>query len=553
VGGLAAAVSIPVLRTPADAPEMRVEIVTPSTTRSNSFAISPDGRKLVFVASGNGQPRLWLRRLDTAEAQPLAGTEGAANPFWSPDSRSVAFSAGGQLKKMELDGGSPAALADVVVGVGGTWNSDGIILFTLGVSSPVRRVPASGGESTVVTKLNEQQSNHSRPFFLPGGRQFLVEVSGQVPGIYLGTLGSTETKLLVPGAVAGAYLLPGWLLFLNQGTLQARHFDPARGAVTGDPINIAQAVSAFSVSATGVIAYRTGGLNQGQLTWFDRSGARTGTLGPADSTFGNLSLSPDGRRVAVDRRAPTNYSVWVFEGARTIRSTFGTELDGWPIWSPDSTRIIYRSRRNGTMQLFEKAYSSGAGSEVMRLQSPGYPWDWSRDGRSLLYGTANQATGSDLSVESLDGEAKPSVFLHSKFNVLDAQFSPDGRWVAYQSNEAGQYEIYVRPFPKKGDMQFTVSTSGGTWARWGRDGKALYYVAADEKLMDVPITNKGETLDVGAPVALFTMQALSLAARQSIRQQYDVGPDGRFLVIAAENAPAAPITLLLNWHPERGK
>lgn len=301
-----------------DAPEMRLEINTPATSDPASFALSPDGKWLVFVASGDGQPRLWLRPLDAVTAQPLAGTEGAVYPFWSPDSRSVGFFAPSQLKRVDIGGGLPQTLANVTNRRGGTWSADGVILFAPNNSGPLFRMPASGGEAVAVTKVDPpRQTGHRFPQFLPGGRHFLFYAtgSGDGQGIYLGSLDAPETTRLTAADTAGLYAPTGWLLFVRQGTLVARRFDPARGALTGDPVTVADPVSvdvasgnlgAFSVSAAGLVGYRTAaGGSRRQLTWFDRSGKALGTLGaPDENALLNPGLSPDGRLMAVPIAAP---------------------------------------------------------------------------------------------------------------------------------------------------------------------------------------------------------------------------------------------------------
>lgn len=275
---VAATLAVPYFRTPAPIPEMRVEINTPATSDPISFAISPDGRRLVFVASDDGPSRIWLRPLDAVTAQPLAGTEGAIFPFWSPDSRSVAFFADGKLRRIDIGGGPPQTLADAGSPRGGTWSSDGIILFALDSVSPLFRVTASGDEAVPVTKLDPpRQRSHRFPQFLPGSQRFLFYAQGmpETQGVYLASLGFQETKLLTVADTAGVYAPPGWLLFMRQGTLVARHFDPARAELRGDPTTVSDPVTfnstynvgAFSVSAAGLVTYRAGAASRRQLTW----------------------------------------------------------------------------------------------------------------------------------------------------------------------------------------------------------------------------------------------------------------------------------------------
>ena len=295
---MAVALAIPAVRhlreTPPPAPpETRVEIVTPATDEPTSFALSPDGRQIVFVASGDGASRLWLRSLATTTAQPLAGTEGATFPFWSPDGRSVGFFAGGALKRLDLGGGAPQTLAPAISGRGGTWNADGVIVFAPSATSPLMRVSATGGAAVAVTTLGPQQSGHRAPHFLPDGRRFLFYVRGapDTAGIYLGALDGSAPTRLTPADSAGVYLPAGWLLWVRAGTLVAQRLDVAQAALTGEPVTLADGVavdgscrSAVSVAATGLVAYRTGAGSQRQLTWVDRSGTARGTVGDPDGT-----------------------------------------------------------------------------------------------------------------------------------------------------------------------------------------------------------------------------------------------------------------------------
>ena len=555
---------------PAAPPEMRTEIITPSTTDPVSFALSPDGRQIVFVASGDGQQRLWLRRLDATSAQPLAGTDGASAPFWSPDSRSVGFSAGGQLKRMDIGGGSPQTLADAS-NRGGTWGLDGTILFARTGASPILRIPASGGEPVAVTKL-DKQNNHRFPQLLPGGRQFLFYAQGtpETAGIYLGSLESSETKRLAAADTAGAYGPDGWLLFIRAGTLLAQRLGLGRGELTGDPVTVADPVAfdagaaagGFSVSAAGLVAYRSGGAGQRQLVWFDRSGKTLGTLGAPDANnLGALRLSPDGRRAAVSRTVQGNTDIWLLDATRTTRFTFDASLDRFPFWSPDGNRIAFDSNRKGHRDLYLKP-SNGAGSEELLLESAQdkIPFDWSHDGRFLLYAGLDPQTSSDLWVLPIEGDRKPFVFLKTNVEERRAQFSPDGRWVAYMSNESGRYEIYLRPFsgatsgtssgaPSGAGArgQWQLSTSGGISPRWRGDGKELYYIAPDSKLMATPIAASGATIEPGTPVALFQTRIYGGGVDVNTGAQYDVSSDGRFLINTVLEDAASPITLLQNW------
>ena len=407
-----------------------MDIVTPATVEAEgaSFALSPDGRQIAFVASGDGTPRLWLRPLDKTTAQPLAGTEGASYPFWSPDSRSLGFFADNKLKRLDLSGGSPRTLTGAF-SRGGSWSPDGVILFTTGRGRPLFRIPASGGEAVAVTTLS-QQANHRFPQFLPGGRQFLFYALGgpDTSGIWLGSLDESNATRLTTADAAGVYASPGWLLFIRGGTLLAQRLDLTRRELTGDPVAVADAVafnsdlaSAVSASPAGLVAYREGGAGaRRQLTWFDRAGTATGTVGALDEN--NLlspRLSPDGRRVAVHRTLQGNTDIWLLDADRATRLTFDPASDRVAVWSPDGSRVVFDSLRKGHRDLYQKS-TSGAGSEEPLVESPQdkVAGDWSADGRFIIYDasdTNGPQSSSDLWVVPLEGDRKPFIFLKTSF------------------------------------------------------------------------------------------------------------------------------------------
>jgi Tol biopolymer transport system component len=458
--------------------------------------------------------------------------------------------------RVDIGEGPPRMLA-LVAPFGGTWNSDGTILFSGGNS--LFRIAASGGDAVPVTNLDVPgpgSNLYFHPQFLPGGRRFLFYSAAQAAGagIYLGSLDAPETKRLTAADTAGLYVPPGWLLFVRQGALVARRFDPLRGELTGDPVSVAERVGldaarfvgAFSVSAAGLVAYRSaGGGIRRQLTWFDRSGKVLGTLAaPDENNLFDPALSPDGRRVAVERTIQGNTDIWIIDGIRTTRFTSDEGLDASSVWSPDSSRIAFQSSRKGTSPDFYVKPSNGAAGEELIFETARRSAlsDWSRDGRFLI-----GMMDSDLWVWPLDGDRKPRVFLGTKFSETGAHFSPDGRWVSYHSNESGRFEVYVRPFPGPGG-QWQISTTGGSTARWRHDGSELYYVSLDGKLMAVPITTQDATLAPGTPMELF--QIRSELGAGVVRGQYAVAPDGRFLVnVTTGDSTSFPITLLLNWKP----
>ncbi|MEQ1580768.1 MAG: TIR domain-containing protein [Steroidobacteraceae bacterium] len=549
-------------------PEMRTEINTPATDQPAMFALSPDGRQIAFVASGDGASRLWLRSLATTTAQPLPGTDGATYPFWSPDGRSVAFFAGGALKRLDLSGAAPQTLAPAAAGRGGTWSADGVILFAPNNgANPLMRVGASGGAVVAATTLGPQQLLHIHPQFLPDGRRFLFYVTGNqdTAGIYVGALdGGAPTRLTLAES-PGAYLASGWLLWVRSGTLVAQRLDLDKAVLTGEPVTLADGVAsdtstwrnAVSVAATGLLAYRTGGSSR-QLTWFDRSGTARGTVGDADSSLFQPRVSPDGRRVVVYRTVQGNRDLWLLDGARTTRFTFDPANDDRPIWSPDGTRIVFRSYRSGRGDLYQKL-ANGTGVEERLVGSDRIltPSSWSPDGRFLMYQTDDPQTAADLWVVPMTGEPTPSVFLQTPFRETYAAFSPDGRWVAYHSNESGRNEVYVRPFVVPGATdntavgQLQVSTAGGITPMWAPGGKELYYLNPAGDMMAAPITVTGTALQPGAPVKLFPSRIMGGGVDRQLGRQYDVAPDGRFLInTEVDGGDAAPITLLMNWNPQ---
>jgi len=530
---------------------------------------------LVFVANGDKGPQLWLRPLDQATAQPLAGTEGGNYPFWAPDSRALGFFAGGRLKRLDLGGGAPQVLANAPVGRGGAWNRDDVIVFAPTANSALLRVLATGGTPEPATRLGTGHGSHRWPQFLPDGRRFLFFVGlGRVQprGVYLASLdGGEPVRVLV--SETAAFAASGHLLRVSQGVLVAQPFDPDTASPGGEPVPFAQAVGAdaalsqgaFSVSAE-VLAHRTGAsASRRQLAWVDRTGKIVGTLGPPDDSAPTApSLAPDGQRVAVGRIPPSqqgNTDVWLIDTSRavTTRFTFDDGIDATPIWSPDGSRIVFRSSRNGAFDLFEKP-ASGAGEEQPLLVTPQSksPLDWSRDGRVLLYAVQDDKTATDLWALPLTGERKAFAVAQTNFDEMQGQFSPDGRWLAYASNESGQFEVYVRPFPEAGG-KWQVSTGGGTQPRWGRNGQELFYVAPDGRLMAAPIRVVQGAVDTGRPVALFPTRLATgpniLPAGYNSSAQYAVAPNGRFLmnVAPAEQAVTSPITVVLNWAAGLGR
>ncbi len=548
-------------------PEMRLNIDTPATSQPDSFALSPDGRQIVFVASGDGASRLWLRPLATTTAQPLAGTEGATDPFWSPDSRSIGFFADGALKRLDLGSGAPQTLAPAPLEGGGTWNAAGVILFAPHLTgSPLMRVSATGGAARAVTTLKAGQLGHVGPFFLPDGHHFLFLEEGEID---LGDLTGGAPRWLTNASSRPVYLPSGWMLWVRDGALVAQRLDVGKAALTGAPVTLAIGLPAgggvqpVSVSATGLVAYRVGVDSQTQLMWFDRSGAARGSVVAPDGTLEDPSVAPDGRRVAVVRVTAQGANIWLLDGARMSSLTFGAHADFFPVWSPDGTRIVFASNRSGAYNLYQTLVNGAVGDAQPLLSSgqvkvPGAPSSWSPDGRFLLYTRIDPQTGDDLWVVPMVGARTPSVFLKTPFNEEWGVFSPDSRWVAYQSNESGRFEIYIRPFHPPGAkdsdaasnaVQWRVSTAGGIFPTWRPDGKEIDYIDPSGAMMAAPITVSGAQLAAGTPVRLFQTRIVGGGETAQQGREYDVAPDGRFLINTVSESAAAPITLIQNWNP----
>lgn len=515
---------------------------------------------------------MWIRPLDSLEARVLPSTDNVFLPFWSPDGAYIAFATSdGKLKKVAVTGGPPQTLCDSERFGGGTWNGDGVIVFSNG--NALYRVADGGGTRSQLTKPPEGGVQlHLFPEFLPDGRHFLyTQIGGtsETSGINVGSLDGGASVRLLPDVSSALYLPPrtggqsGHLLFRREDALMAQSFDPRRLRLTGDMFPVAEQIGdsftfrhmAVSVSATGTLAYGPGArLGGRQLVWTDRTGKRLGLIGkPGDITF--ESLSPDEKKVAFGLiNQAGNRDTWLYEFARgtTSRFTFGPGLNSEAVWSPNGARIIYKStppsgRNIG--DIYQKA-ASGAGKEelLLRVGRDLRIQDWSRDGKFLLYipDITDPKTDADLWLLPLEGDGKPIPFLATPFRETNGQFSPDGKWIAYRSNETGQDQIYVQPVPATG-AKFQISTAGGGRPRWRRDGKELFYVSADGSLMAVPI-QLGASVEAGVPKPLFDFPTpLAFGVHQFY---YQPTADGqRFLVNipASQEGSSAPVKMVVNW------
>jgi len=581
--GLAAVVSFQ--RAPADTRAYRTSILPPEditfssqTVPESRFALSPDGRRLAFVAGAPNQPRrLWVRPLDAFTAQALAGTEDAIGAFWSPDGRFLAFFAQGKLKKIDASGGPPLTLVDSVPSStgAGAWSRDDVILFHFTSGGPLYRVSASGGAPAPVTKLDAERGElaHIYPFFLPDRRHFLYFARATTTGgptgdgaVRVGSLDSKEeSKLLLQGG-ANAKYAQGHLLFLRESTLMAQPFDAGRLKLTGDAAPLVDRVviggpsgraGAFAVSETGVLAYQRSGEDvRSQLVWFDRKGNQLATVGDKEDQVG-LELSPDGRRAAVSILDPARNTrdIWIYEIARGLRTRFtfdpADELE--LVWSPDGSRIVFASRRKGLLDLHQRA-SSGADTEdvVLADKLDKYPMSWSADGRFITYyngGQSSPRTGRDLWVLPLFANRKPTTFLQTASHEMSGRFSPDGRWLAYASDESGRFEVYVRPFPGPGG-QWQVSAGGGTEPRWRRDGKELFYLDADNKLTAATVNGQGSAFEVGVVRPLFEVRPRIALYLNHLAPNYDVAADGQRFLVNTVVEQTTPIDVVVNWSEE---
>jgi len=551
------------------------------TAYRGSLALSPDGRRLAFIATGAGGNSLWVRALDSVEARELPGTEGADFPFWSPDNRFIGFFAGNKLKKIDTIGGSPQTLADASADArGGAWGPDGTIIFTPSFTSPLLKISAAGGATEPVTEFDkaQEQTSHRWPAFLPDGRHFLYFTRAnkkEAEGIYVGSLDSKEVKFLFNSRLLAVYAPAGGtassarhLLFIRDKTLMAQPFDAGSLQLTGEPFGVAEGVlnvpdeggptgyAAFSVSANGHLSYLTGGATLTQMGWFDRAGKPLGSVG-SPGLFSEPWLSPDGKRVAFGRTDMQSPDIWLLDLARSAmtRFTFDAAADACPVWAADGSRIFFASTRDGgKFNLYQKI-SSGAGSDELLLKTDDIAfadsWFSGKAGEFLLYESENpQKTKFDLWVLPLSGERgqqKPFPFLQTEFNETHAQFSPDGRFIAYVSDESGRAEVYVQSFPASGG-KWQISTGGGDQPQWRRDGKELFYLAPDKTLLAVPVA-AGDAFEPGSPVALFATR-VPLGSLTSDRNHYVVAGDdgGRFLINnLVEEGNKNPITFVLNW------
>ncbi len=554
------------------APELPLRYANIVPPENNTFgananlglaSLSPDGRYVAFAATNeNGERQLWLRPLDKAQAQPLQNTGSGRLPFWSPDSRWVGFFAEGRLKKIDTLGGPPVTLADAPVGYGGSWSANGMIVFAPNSFAPLLKISSNGGSTSLAAEMSAATGTaHGFPFFLPDGEHFLFTSwggSGRL-SLRLGSLHSTAS-VAIGEADSNAVYSQGRLLYLSGNSLMAEPFDVKSLRRLGGALRVAEgvkrssdlvAMGAFSASQTGLLAYQTGVHGpERKLTWFDRLGKPMGTLGQAQAFF-DIEFSPDRKTLAASvPDSSGNYDLWTYDIARGLPTRFTSDPAGeyYAAWSSDGRTVIFNSTRKGHYDLYRKS-ANGAGTEELLYadELDKVPMSWSRDGNFLLYytggGSRKQLWVLPLTPERPGAALKSRPFRQSQFNESFGQFSPDGQWVLYESDESQRPEVYVAPFSRPTE-QHRISPNGGYRPRWRQDGKEIFYAGLDGRLMAAAVRMGGETVEIDGVHALFP------GIRLDGGYGYDVSADGQhFLaaVPAGNQKSNDPITLVQNW------
>ena len=531
--------------------------------------ISPDGHRIVYrLNTEDGKELLWVRALGSFDARPLPGTEGATQPFWSPDSRSVGFFANTKLKRIDLSGGAAQTLCDAPSNISGAWSREGTIIFSRGVASGLYRVAAAGGTPVQLTEVDASRNEveHTFPYFLPDGRHFIYLVRNAQPensSIYVGSLDSKETKALLQVHSSAVYAPPGYVLFVRETTLMAQAFDADTLELKGDAFPVAEQTSRnpligramFSVSENGVLVMRSGGINNNaQMIWFDRAGKQLAPI-TAPGGYNMPALSPDEKTLAVSRAdllAGTASDIWLInlERGTQIRLTDDPAHDSYPAWSPMGDRIAFVSTRKAQTSIYVKL-SNGSAVEEALVSSAELKWNpaFSPDGKFIIYAQLNPKTNTDLYLIST-ADKKVEPFWQTNFIEAQPRVSPNSRWVAYVSNETGQFEVYVQTFPIAGN-KLLVSIGGGSQPQWRADGRELYYYAPNRKLMAVEVNGDGPAFTVGIARPLFDIRALGATIDQSfpgIGYYTPTRNGSRFVVPSLPEIPERQqINVILNW------
>jgi len=545
--GIATAVILGAMRPRMEPPESFVaSLVPPATMEFAETAISPNGRMVAFTAWDGSKRNLYVRALDSAKAQSLAATEAAESPFWSPDSRSIAFFARGKLKRVDVAGGPAQTVCDAPATRGGSWSEHGVILFSDRLST-IARVSDQGGEPAVVkTQTAGQNTTRARwPYFLPGGRAFLHTrvnpARTDETGIYWTELDSGKTRRLLSDHSNAAYAENragnGFLLFVREGVLLAQPLDAKSGGLQGPAFPLADKTAfhgllsegRFSVSANGLVVYVAQDSDTRQLTWLSRSGERIARLGTPDQTKRPM-LSPDGKRVAYDVAAGSGADLWLHELDRNVATRFtldhGAEV--FPVWSPDGEKIAYTSIAGDQPEIrVRSARGSGASESLWRSPYQKFALDWSAPAGVLLFSEIHPETKVDVFALPVTGDRKPVPVLPGPFNEQSATFSPDGKYIAYVSDESGSYQVYVQTYPPSG-TKWQISSTGGVVPRWSNDGRELFYIQ-DGSLMAVEIS-RGESFRAGVPAPLFSVR--SSTDILATTERFAVSADGKRFLFA---------------------
>jgi len=575
----------------------------PAVFNPANFAISPDGRLLAFVArvsnAATEKSFLYVRPVGATTPQRLPGTEDAALPFWSADSRSIGFISGGKLKKVEASGGPPAEICDGTGILGGTWNRDGVILF--GSAQGIYRVSAEGGKPELISHLNAQESGHFWPHFLPNGRHYFYaawSAQASTRAVFAGDLDSKNATRVLPVASNAAFAEPGYVVFHREGAVYAQRFDSAKLSVSGEPVRIADEVTFddsdgrghFDVSWTGTLAYNfssstatvvSGGpqsdLAEWQFSWASRTGQILEVVGSV-AAYRGVEVSPDTKRIAVHRHDANGGDIYVIEPSGSDkRLTFdASQHNSSPVWSPDGSHIAYASLRKGKWGIYQNL-SSGSGTEELLFESEvqAAPSSWSPDGKRLVFWVQDIKTAGDIWVLTLE-DKKAAKLIATPFNEIHPQISPDGKWIAFTDNSKdGRNEIYVQPFPS-GAGRYQISNNGGDWPRWRGDSKELFFhsvggtgnlganagpINFQGTLFSAPVNANGSSLEPGSPREVLQFVAQNLPHSGGAYQTYAVSPDGqRFLVpqyvpsVAASTGTTqispdtfSGLTIAINW------
>ncbi len=547
----------------------------------SSLVLSPDGSQIVIVTGDVQDAQLQLRRLDSTDVNILTGG-GTYNPFFSPDGAWVGFAVSNSLQKVPATGGTPLQIAEVNRSRGADWGEDGRVVFAPSPDSALMIVSADGGDPTAVTELDEAtgETTHRWPQILPGGRHVLFTAHTEAAGgfdaatLKVVDLSSGEQTVIYRGGYYGRYVDSGHLLFVNSGTLFAAPFDLDALEIVGSTVPVAEDVAddpgsggaQYDVSTNGVLVHRQGTSGPGQYpaVWLNRDSEATPLL-PEPRTYVETRVSPDGGRLAMTELSGDNWDVWVYDLARGTRTrlTFGDGIEGPAVWSPDGSELIYSSDEDGSDDLFRKpSDGSGEAVQITHEDLQVFVSDWSSDGRYVLALRIGQAdedlgwqNGADIGFIDLEGEGAFEPFLATGFAESEGSFSPDGRWVAYQSNESGRSEVYVRPFPPAGG-RWQVSDEGGAYARWSRDGSELFY-RTDDGIMAVSVEATGDGFGASRPRLIASGNFMGglggVSVGGSTFAEYDVAPDGRFVMFpaAGEEAPNVQLArVVVNWFPE---